>query len=262
MIILSDGKVTACNGNKFTGEDVVDVSQDLLDEIESNRNEYRYLLPDTLKGVAEATLRQAEHLKSRIEGLEVISVGVLIDEVEQEYQDNCTNLLTSIATTGVNGKKNFYSTYTKNILSSSIFSIISDGYIPFEYELIDYNDLDISNYPHINNTSYWQAKAIIKSIDDSQSISSNKFLFIDYDLNHTEFSFDMMGNRLSEKESANLNNLVGNYIYSSVLLVDMVNYIKDIDENAVIILQGDHGLHTGDNEILMKTSNKTLYIKH
>lgn len=137
----------------------------------------------------------------------------------------------------------------KEFFSYSIYSPIADNYIPFDHEVIDYNDLDVSNYPEINANKYWQAKAILKSIDDSNEID-NKFVFIDYDLNHTAFSFDATGNKLYKNNQYHLNSYVGNYMYSTNILIDIVNYIKDNDSDAIIILQADHGVHTIETDII------------
>ena len=47
----------------------------------------------------------------------------------------------------------------------------------------------------------------------------------------------------------------GNYTYVSHLLVDLVQYIKDNDQDAVIVLQSDHGIHTVDCDELKRLLN-------
>ncbi len=139
----------------------------------------------------------------------------------------------------------------KEYLSYTVLSPLIDNYIPFKHESIDYNNLDTSNYSKINNSEYWQAKAILKSIDETKNLE-NKFVFIDYDLNHPPFAYDAVGNKLSENHYYHLNSYLGTYVYSSNILIDIVNYIKDNDKEAIIILQGDHGIHTIPDEHLIE----------
>ena len=149
------------------------------------------------------------------------------------------------------GRKNINTTYLlnqfKEVLTYSIFSPFIDNMIPYDYKTIDYSDLDTSNYPEINKTNYWQMKAIIKSLDDTKDIKENKFVFIDYDLNHTALLFNADGSFLLPEEYLRIDKYTGHYVYAYILLMEMVDYIKDIDPNSIIIIQSDHGLHTFDN---------------
>lgn len=138
----------------------------------------------------------------------------------------------------------------KEGLAYTIFSSYTNTIIPYEYELLDYNILNTSDYPTINDTKYWQIKAILKSLEDSKKIETNKFVFIDYDLNHTQLSFDGIGNVLEPYDYMNINRYIENYIYSYRLLMEMINYIKANDSEAIIVVQSDHGLHTFEDEFL------------
>lgn len=146
------------------------------------------------------------------------------------------------------GKKYINLSYTltqfKEVLAYSILSPYTDNMVPYDYEVIDYNDLDTSEYPNINKTKYWPIKAILKGIEDSQNIDSSKFFFIDYDLNHTQLSYDSSGEILDSSKYDDLNSYVGNYIYSCKLLMEMLDYIRNNDSEAIIVIQADHGLHT------------------
>ena len=104
----------------------------------------------------------------------------------------------------------------------------------------------------MNNSNYWLAKAILKGLDESMKIDDKKFVFIDFKLNHDPFTFDVNGNIISEDLQYNAHYYLGNCIYSSYLLVDMLEFIENNDEDAVIIVQGDHGLHTIEDEMMLK----------
>lgn len=145
----------------------------------------------------------------------------------------------------------------KEILAHSVFSFYTNDFIPYDYDLIDYNDLDTSDYSEIDKTKFWPIKAILKSLEETKEIDSKKFVFIDYDLNHTELSFDSNGNELPQNYYMNLDAYDDNYIYSCKLLTEMLNYIKTNDPNAIIIVQGDHGLHTFENDVLKEELNIT-----
>lgn len=148
-------------------------------------------------------------------------------------------------------------TQLREMLTYSIFSNYTNNLIPYKYDLVDYNNLDTSGYPEINNTKYWPIKAIFKSIEETNKIKDKKFIFIDYDLNHTELSFDSNGNELPQNYYLNLDAYDDNYIYSCKLLKELLNYIKSNDEKAVIIVQADHGLHTFKTDYLKEKYNIT-----
>ncbi len=120
-----------------------------------------------------------------------------------------------------------------------------------DYDVIDYDSMDVSDYYYIDNTYYWVAKAIVKGLDLSMDSDSNNFVFVDYKLNHLPMTFDINGNVLDDSNYNNVSYYLGNYIYSTYLLVDILEFIKDNDEDGIIILQGDHGLHSLRSDWMM-----------
>lgn len=166
------------------------------------------------------------------------------------------------------GRKNINTSYLLNqfreILTYSIFSPYIDDMVPYDYETVDYNDLDTSKYPEINKTKYWQIKAIIKSLDETKDIKENKFVFIDYDLNHTHLLFNADGSILSPDNYSKVSNYPAHYVYAYKLLIEMIEYIKDNDPNGIVIIQSDHGLHTFPNlnEILNLTKEEHQEIRN
>lgn len=146
------------------------------------------------------------------------------------------------------------------IRSSALFSItmfnklINETYI-LDYEPINYNEVDLNDYTYTKNTNYWNSRAIFKGIKDSYNKNKSQFTFIDYKLNHFPLTFDKNGNFLSPDKQEDLNYYFDNYVYSSNLLFEMLEYIKTIDKNAVIIVQSDHGINTFKDEFIMKELN-------
>lgn len=141
----------------------------------------------------------------------------------------------------------------RTLTSYSMLYDITNNINFLKYKNIDYKSFDSSKYSYIDNSQYWPAKAILKGLDESiNSFDGNKLIFVDYNLNHLGLTFDKYGNRLNENDSGNLNYYEGNYVYSTYLLVDMLRFIKDNDKDAIIIIQGDHGIHMLENEYLEK----------
>lgn len=148
----------------------------------------------------------------------------------------------------INSYLNFL--HSKVLLSDTMFGNLIEDFNYLDYDEVDYQSFDTSDYEYINNSKYWVAKAILKGLDETMDMD-RKFVFIDYNLNHLNLTFDRYGNRLSKDDGTNLNYYVDNYIYSSYLLVDMLEFIKDNDKDAVIIIEGDHGIHMLEDEYLM-----------
>ena len=107
-----------------------------------------------------------------------------------------------------------------------------------------YDDIDVSKYKYLDTIDNHEIRKIIKSLDLSKKIKSNKnFIFIDYNLNHIDWKFDKEGNYIDESRFKDLENYGNNYEYSTKVLIDLVQYIKDNDKDSVIIIESDHGIH-------------------
>ena len=146
-------------------------------------------------------------------------------------------------------------THLKPLINRTFFHELSNiNYL--NYDIVNYIDFDSSNYKYIdnamNNSNFWLTKAILKGINDTLKIDNKKFVFIDFKLAHDPFTFDSNGNIISEETKLNVSSYLGNYQYSTYLLTDLLEYIKNNDENAIIIIQGDHGLHTIKDEIMQE----------
>ena len=147
-----------------------------------------------------------------------------------------------------------------NFLNGTIFSNVLDNVKFLNYSIIDNTDVDLSKYSYISNTDYWIARSILKDLDYNYKIDSNpKFTFVNFKLNHFPLYFDDSGNLLDEEEIKDLDNYLGNYIYSTYLLVDILNFIKDMDKDAIIIVQGDHGINTINNKVIMDTLDTDIF---
>lgn len=167
--------------------------------------------------------------------------------------------LKSISTNNSDFRKKIYSRFIHfhSLLNRTIFYDVFDDINFLEYEEVDYSSYDTSEYDCIDNSDYWISKAIIKSLDESLKIDK-KFVFVDYNLNHLPLTYDYDGNRLDVSNEYNLGYYLGNYIYSMRLLVDMLEFIKNNDEDAVIIVQADHGIHMLEDKQILNYFNTDM----
>ncbi len=149
--------------------------------------------------------------------------------------------------------------HSKDILSYTFLANLITDITPIKSTNINYQNIDTSNYPHINyaykQNNYWIPQAILKGLEKTTEIDNHHFTFIDFNVNHSPFLFDASGNLNNKKDWYYLNNYIGNYIYSNYLLTDIINYIKDNDPNAIIFLQGDHGIHDAKTQDMKQYFN-------
>lgn len=146
-------------------------------------------------------------------------------------------------------------THNGVLYSNSILNDLLNTRNVLNYDVVDYNDMNLNSYPFTRDTKYWYSKAVIKAIDESFDENKNQFTFIDYKLNHYPLTFTSGGSLLKANAQNSLDSYLGNYVYSSYLLLETLKYIKTVDENAVVILQADHGIHSFENEDIMKELN-------
>lgn len=145
-------------------------------------------------------------------------------------------------------------THLKPLIDRTIlYSLSNINYL--DYDNIDYNSFDSSNYEYIdkvmNKYNYWIGKAMIKGLAETMKIDNQKFVFLDFKIGHDPFTFDRFGNLIDEEKKFEVASYLGNYMYISHLLTDLLDYIRDNDKEAVIIVQGDHGLHTISDELML-----------
>lgn len=119
---------------------------------------------------------------------------------------------------------------------------------PFYEKYIKCNNLD--NYPIINNCKFLPIKEALIALDSSRSIDNNpKFYFIDNSIMHKYWNYDADGNFI-RMYNTDLNDFSDSYIYTTKIILEFIQYIKETDDNSVIIFQGDHGIHVLDTQIL------------
>lgn len=141
--------------------------------------------------------------------------------------------------------------------TTSLYPMLKDvNYL--DYDTLNYDDINNSNLKYINDSNYWVSKAIIKGIDESLNILDNKFMFIDFKLNHLPITFNYYGEYIDISNEYNFNYYLGNYGYATKLLTEILEYIRIKDEDAVIFVQGDHGIHMLDEKLIMKYFNISL----
>ncbi len=122
------------------------------------------------------------------------------------------------------------------------------------------------DYPLLSSTDSLQIKSIMKSLEDSYSIEDNpKFYFIDNIILHLNWNFDENG-KLIREFNDDLDDYDKTYIYALKLMVEMISYIQNKDNNAIIIIQGDHGIHAVDDKTMKSyynvDSNELLNIRN
>ena len=81
-----------------------------------------------------------------------------------------------------------------------------------------------------------------------------------------DWKYDKNGNFIDESKFRELENYGNNYEYSSKVLIDLIQYIKDNDKDPVIIIESDHGIHNkriAEMKYYFKANNKEVEeIKH
>ena len=112
--------------------------------------------------------------------------------------------------------------------------------------------IQLKDYPTLNQTKYIPMKAIMKSIEDASSINQNpKFYFIDNTIIHLNWNYTEDGELIRE-QNENLDDFDKTIVYSLKLLNEMIQYLKEHDPNAVVIIQSDHGIHYVEDSIMKK----------
>lgn len=112
------------------------------------------------------------------------------------------------------------------------------------FKKVEKRDVDLSEYKRLHSTLNEKVRKTVESLSYIYDDKSNsKFVFVDFDLNHIDVSYDRYGNEIDSYSNFKVD-YRDNYIYTTYLLVDLVRYIKDNDDNAIIILQSDHGIHS------------------
>jgi len=129
---------------------------------------------------------------------------------------------------------------------TSIQDIVKNVNI-LNYKNVNYNDVSIPN------DGVYKAKIvkkIFKGLNDSFKDKNNKFVFVDYGIDHLPILYDKNGKYVSDDKYYDLDYYVDNYIYSTKALISILNYIKDNDGDSIIVVQGDHGIHILDDKYL------------
>ncbi len=154
---------------------------------------------------------------------------------------------------------NFISyTHIKTLMDTTFLHFFLDNYSNLKYENLNYDDIDCGKYKVSCKSDYWKQRAIMKSIDTINN-EEKKFTFIDFSINHTPWRLDRNGKIVnSAKDGFLTKNFLDNYIHSNYLLVELIEFIKESDSNAVIVIQADHGFHTVSNTDIYDFTNKSL----
>ena len=111
--------------------------------------------------------------------------------------------------------------------------------------------INIDKYKYLNNKNYSSGKIISNGIIEGNNIDKkNKFFYIYLGVTHFNWLYTENGEKNNIKDIQNLDKYVGNYKYSTHVIVDLLELIKENDPNAIIFLQSDHGIHAvEDNDM-------------
>ena len=113
-------------------------------------------------------------------------------------------------------------------------------------------NMNLENYPNIKNGDFIQNKKIVNSLEDARSKDNNpKIYFIDNILMHMNWNYDENGKFIRDN-NVDLNDYDDTYIYTTKVLLEFIKYIRENDSDSVIIIQGDHGIHVLENNVLEK----------
>lgn len=152
--------------------------------------------------------------------------------------------------------------HSKPLVTRTMLSEVVRDINFLNYEMVDYDSFDSNDQKYINramdDNNFWLSKAILKGLDLSFNTDNNRFVFVDFRLAHEPYTFSFNGSIIDDAYKYNLDVYLENYIYSSYLLVETLEFIKNNDEDAVIIVQGDHGIHTKTEEELMYFFNTDI----
>lgn len=83
---------------------------------------------------------------------------------------------------------------------------------------------------------------------NSNGIGEPKFVIIHNLMPHGPFNLDENGGSVKSENRGDINYYPGHHEYSAKVLVNMIDMIIKSDPDAVIIVQGDHGLHMQNSE--------------
>ena len=112
----------------------------------------------------------------------------------------------------------------------------------FYQEFLDV-DWNSDDYPLLSDTKFLPFKASLNAIEDvRKKDNSAKLYFIDSSIMHVYWNYDENGKFIRENNT-DLNDFDDCYVYTTKLLEEYVNYIKQTDPSSVIVIQGDHGIH-------------------
>lgn len=112
---------------------------------------------------------------------------------------------------------------------------------------IAYADTMDSYFYHGNVELLMKTKTAFDCVLE-QSSNQPQFTFISLMTAHAPFTYDEEGNVVyipsgDSNETGSMDTYVPSWIYTGNLVEEMVTKIKDMDPNAVIVVQGDHGCH-------------------
>jgi len=85
---------------------------------------------------------------------------------------------------------------------------------------------------------------VVAALQDSLDTPSPRFTFACLDIAHTPFIFDEHGKIVNNYETGkDVKNYISTHRYAVKILLGLIDMVVEKDPDAVIVIQGDHGIH-------------------
>jgi hypothetical protein len=138
------------------------------------------------------------------------------------------------------------------IFAPQFNKILTDYTISF-YSLEKVPNLINTKEIVMNNKNLQYLELAADSIVDALLLDEPRFLMMTFFAPHCPFIFRENGELIppDSKEYDHILSYPGHHVYSAKLLINLIDIILERDPNALIVLQGDHGLHGQSEEQIM-----------
>lgn len=102
----------------------------------------------------------------------------------------------------------------------------------------------------------WMIEGLYDCLQRQQSSSTPTLTIVADSMAHYPFIMDENGNKVHDDDNLDPLTYYEQHIYATKVLINMIDMILQYDPNAVIICQGDHGLHGNTQEDFVKAFGK------
>ena len=132
--------------------------------------------------------------------------------------------------------------------SDRLADIADTGSQPFTAKMPEEQLRQIFPYLGSSDTESKSVRSLYDILYGKEQDLSQKLIIIHDDMPHYPFVIDENGKRTDHMDSMNPMNYYPQHIFSTKVLIDMIDMILEVDPDAVIVIQSDHGLHGNTEE--------------